>query len=67
MKVLLEVTNNSLYTESGEFVGTVNAGVNLEEYLEPVLENTNENAAVQLANIGYSADDIVKLKVAGIL
>jgi hypothetical protein len=67
MKVLLEMKDNSLYTSSGEFVGAVTAGVNLEEYLEPVLDTTNGDAAVQLANIGYSADDIVKLKVAGVL
>jgi len=51
----------------GACVGAIPATDTVEKFVEPVLVSTSDDVAVKLASIGYKADDIVKLKVAGVL
>ncbi len=71
MKVLVDINDgNEIRTMGGQYIGVLPADVMVFEHdgsTESTLESTPDSAAVQLAALGYTADDIVKLKYAGAL
>lgn len=69
MKVLITVDDsNGMYTtgEPPMYIGVLPAGLAIKEY-EPEEAVSGAEAAIQLASLDYTAADLIKLKVAGVL
>ena len=65
MKVLLKYENGNLYQDDGAMI-TCWAGLESHEYKES--ESMPSSAKVaELVSLGMAADDIIKLKISGVI
>ena len=62
MKILVEVKDdNSIYTESGDYIGAVPANSSVKEYIETSTTKDRVKQALKLKDAGFTGKEIIDI------